>query len=152
PIGDDGSEQRKHADLFMGSIVQPAMDELKLRVVRADQIGSPGMITSQVIEHIKRSRLVIADLSTLNPNVFYEMALRHACRLPVVKIIRKADRIPFDTNQVRTVVIDTSDIYTLVPKIATYQAEIAAQARSAIENPENAGNPISIFYPSFWKA
>jgi hypothetical protein len=151
PIGDEGSEQRKHADLFMGSIVQPAMDELKLRVVRADQIGSPGMITTHVIEHLKRSRLVIADLSTLNPNVFYEMALRHACRLPVVQIIRKADRLPFDTNQVRTVVIDTSDIYTLVPKIATYQAEIAAQARAAIENPENAGNPISVFYPAFWK-
>lgn len=151
PIGEEGSEQRRHADLFMGSIVQPAMDELGLRVVRADQIGSPGMITSHVMEHIKRSRLVIADLSTLNPNVFYEMALRHACRLPVVQIIRKTDRIPFDTNQVRTVVIDTTDIYTLVPKIATYQAEIAAQARAAIENPENAANPITIFYPAFWK-
>ena len=151
PIGEENSEQRKHADLFMGSIVQPAMDELNLRVVRADQIGSPGMITTQIMEHIKRSRLVIADLSTLNPNVFYEMALRHACRLPVVQIIRRADRIPFDTNQVRTVVIDTTDIYALVPKIATYQAEIAAQARAAIENPENAGNPISIFFPAFWK-
>ncbi|HEX8697057.1 MAG TPA: hypothetical protein VF746_31855 [Longimicrobium sp.] len=151
PIGEEGSEQRKHADLFMGSIVQPAIEELGLRVVRADQIGSPGMITSQIIEHIKRSRLVVADLSTLNPNVFYETALRHACRLPIVQIIRKVDRIPFDTNQVRTVVIDTTDIYTLVPKIATYQAEIATQARAALEDPENAGNPISVFYPAFWK-
>ncbi len=151
PIGDDGSEQRKHADLFMGSIVQPAIEELGLRVVRADQIGSPGMITTQVIEHIKLSRLVVADLSTLNPNVFYEMALRHACRLPVVQIIRKVDRIPFDTNQVRTVVIDTTDIYALVPKIATYRAEIAAQARMALEDPEHAGNPITVFYPKFWQ-
>ena len=117
PIGADDSEERKHSDLFMSSLAQPALDELGLTVVRADQIGEPGMITTQVLEYLKRSRLAIADLSYLNPNVFYEVALRHALRLPVVQLIRKADRLPFDVNQSRTLVFDTSDIYTLVPKL-----------------------------------
>jgi hypothetical protein len=150
PIGSDDSEERKHSDLFMSSLVQPALEELGLTVIRADGIGEPGMITSQILEYLKRSRLAIADLSYLNPNVFYEVALRHALRLPVVQIIRKADRLPFDVNQARTLVFDTSDIYSLVPKLQTYRAEIATQARKALEDPESVGNPVSVFYPGFY--
>ncbi|WP_157610101.1 hypothetical protein [Variovorax sp. Root434] len=151
PIGADDSVERKHADLFMSSLVQPALAELGLTVVRADQIGEAGMITTQVLEYLKKSKLAIADLSYLNPNVFYEVALRHALRLPVVQLIRKADRLPFDVNQSRTLIFDTSDIYSLVPKLQTYRAEIANQARKAIEDPESVGNPVSVFYPDFYK-
>ncbi len=151
PIGSEDSVERKHSDLFMSSLIQPALDELGLVVVRADQIGEPGMITTQVLEYLKRSKLAVADLSYLNPNVFYEVALRHALRLPVVQLIRKADRLPFDVNQARTLVFDTSDIYSLVPKLQTYRSEIATQARKAIEDPESVGNPVSIFYPEFYK-
>lgn len=150
PIGSEDSVERRHADLFMSSLVQPALEELGLSVVRADQIGEPGMITTQVLEYLKRSRLAIADLSYLNPNVFYEVALRHALRLPVVQIIRKADRLPFDVNQSRTLVFDTTDIYSLIPKLQTYRAEIASQARKALDDPESVGNPVSIFYPDFY--
>ena len=151
PIGSEDSVERKHADLFMSSLVQPALEELGLTVVRADQIGEPGMITTQVLEYLKRARLAIADLSYLNPNVFYEVALRHALRLPVVQVIRKADRLPFDVNQSRTLTFDTTDIYTLIPKLQTYRAEIANQARKALEDPESVGNPVSVFYPEFYK-
>ncbi|MCS4236810.1 hypothetical protein [Stenotrophomonas sp. BIGb0135] len=150
PIGAEDSVERRHADLFMSSLVQPALEELGLTVVRADHIGEPGMITTQILEYLKKSRLAIADLSYLNPNVFYEVALRHALRLPVVQIIRKSDRLPFDVNQARTLVFDTSDIYSLVPKLQTYRAEIATQARKALEDPESVGNPVSIFYPDFY--
>jgi hypothetical protein len=151
PIGSDDSVERKHADLFMSSLVEPALEELGLKVIRADKIGEPGMITTQVLEYLKRSRLAIADLSYLNPNVFYEVALRHALRLPIVQVIRKADRLPFDVNQSRTLTFDTTDIYTLIPKLQTYRAEIANQARKALEDPESVGNPVSIFYPDFYK-
>ncbi len=150
PIGEEGSEERQHADLFMGSLLEPALDELGLTVVRADSIGEPGMITSQIMEYIRKSRLAIADLSYLNPNVFYEVALRHACRLPTVQIIRKTDRLPFDVNQVRSIVVDTTDIYSLVPRLPTYRAEIATLARKAIDDPESVGNPITVFYPGFF--
>ncbi|GAP98537.1 hypothetical protein [Leptolyngbya sp. NIES-2104] len=151
PIGDEDSEQRRHSDLFLSSLVEPAVSELNLRVIRADKIGQQGLITTQIIEHVRRSRLVIIDLSFLNPNVFYEMALRHACKLPVVHIIRKADQVPFDVSQSRCIIIDNTDIYSFVPKIQTYQAEIATQARKALEDPEHRGNPITVFYPEFWK-
>lgn len=151
PIGADDSVERKHADLFMSSLVQPALAELGLTVVRADQIGDAGMITTHILEYLKKSKLAVADLSYLNPNVFYEVALRHALRLPVVQMIRKADRLPFDVNQSRTLIFDTSDIYSLIPKLQTYRAEIANQARKAIEDPESVGNPVSVFYPDFYR-
>jgi Rad3-related DNA helicase len=137
-----------HSDLFLGSIIEPAMEELGLTVVRADQIGKPGMITSQVLEHVLKSRLVIADLSFHNPNVFYELALRHVSRLPTVQVIREADPLPFDLDQFRTIRINTNTIYTLVPKLAIYRAEVANQARRALEDPDAVDNPLSLFYPN----
>ena len=149
PIGEEGSEQRKHSDLFLGSIVEPALEQLGLNVVRADAIDKPGTITRQIIEYLLKCRLVIVDLSFHNPNVFYELAIRHAARLPVVQLIRSSDRVPFDLNQIRTIKIDTSDIYTLVPKIETYRSEIANQVRRALDDPDSVDNPITTFYPNF---
>lgn len=147
-IGDDDSEERKHSDLFLGSIVEPSIEPLGLKVVRADQIAEPGMITGQVIEHIFKSKLVVADLSFHNPNVFYELALRHIARLPTVQIVRKGDRIPFDINQFRTVVVDCTSIYSLVPKLETYQADIRNHARSALADPNVVDNPVVNRFPN----
>jgi hypothetical protein len=149
PIGEPTSERRQHADLFLSHIVEPAMEEFGLRVVRADQIGKPGLITTQIIEHVIKAKIAIADLSYHNANVFYELSLRHALGLPTVQIIRACDSIPFDLNQVRTIQIDTTSIYTLVPQLATYKSEIANQVRRALNDPEATDNPLTIFYPKF---
>jgi hypothetical protein len=148
PIGSDDSEERQHSDLFLSSVIEPALAGFGLDVVRADKISQPGMITSQVLEHLLRSKLVIADLSFHNPNVFYEMALRHATKLPIVQICRKCDRLPFDVNQVRTIVLDTTDIYSLVPRLETYRSEVASQVRAALDG-QGSSNPISVFFPGF---
>jgi hypothetical protein len=150
PIGGDDSEQRKHADLVFGSLIEPALTELGLRLVRADRISSPGMITSQVIEHIVKSKLVIADLSFGNPNVFYELALRHATRKPAVQLIRKGDKLPFDVGQFRTIQIDMTDIFTFVPQLDLHRSEIARQCRLALDAGGEAESPLSRFYPNFW--
>jgi hypothetical protein len=77
---------------------------------------------------------VVVDLSFHNPNVFYELCLRHATRLPTVQVKRTADTVPFDLNQYRTVSIETRDPYGLVPKIQTYTAEVANQVRRALQD------------------
>jgi len=117
-------------------------------VVRADKIDKPGIITRQIIDYILRSRIVIADLSFHNPNVFYELALRHMIRRPVVQIIRSGDRIPFDINQMRTIAIDTTDIHSLLPKVDVYRSEIATQVRRALDETEETDTPISLYYPT----
>lgn len=143
PIGQEGSPERKHSDLFLSSIVEPAIEPLKLRVVRADKIDKPGIITTQIIQYLLRSRLVIADLSFHNPNVFYELAIRHMAKKPVVQIIQQGDRVPFDVGQVRTIVIDNSDIYSLIPQLDIYRSDIATQCRRALDAPDEVDNPLS---------
>lgn len=145
PIGEDGSEQRKHADLFMGSIVEPALNKLGLKVVRSDTINSAGMITSQIIEHLFKSKLVIADLSFHNPNVFYELSFRHSLGKPVIHLIRSCDSIPFDIHGFRTIRIDDSSIYAFVPQIESYQAAVSAQARQLLDDENPVDNPITSF-------
>lgn len=108
------------------------------------------MITRQIIDYILHSRLVVADLSFHNPNVFYELALRHAVRKPIVQISRGVDRLPFDIGQVRTVVVDTTDIYTLVPQLDSLRAQISAQVRATLAEGAEVENPLSIFAPDFW--
>lgn len=141
PIGDDGTEFRAHSDIIREYLIEPVMEEFGLTVVRADGISKPGMITAQILDYIAHSKLVIADLSFHNPNVFYELSFRHVLRRPTVQLIRSVDKIPFDLSQHRTVVIDTS-LYGFRPREESYKAEIATQVRAALEDPDNADNPI----------
>lgn len=151
PIGSDGSEPRRHADVFLSNIVEPAIEALDrgFHVVRADHIEHPGLITAQVIEHLFRSALVVADLSFHNPNVFYELALRHASGKPTVLISRSSDRLPFDVSDVRTVQLDTTDIWSFVPQMETWRAEITRQARRALDDNDGGANPLATFFPSY---
>jgi hypothetical protein len=120
------------------------LEKTDLDVVRADKIGDPGMISEQVIQYLLHSALVIADLSFHNPNVFYELAIRHMIGKPTVHIIRKEDPIPFDLKDFRTIEIDTTDKYDLVAKLDTYRAEIANHVRIATSGTEGS-NPVRVF-------
>lgn len=144
PIGDEDSDIRKHSDLMLENIVSPALEEFGLTVVRADKISKPGMITKQILKYITNSKLVIADLSFHNPNVFYELAIRHMKGLPTVHLIRAADSVPFDISGFRTIKLDMSSIFTLVPQLDTYKSEIAAQVRNILSE-ENIDNPVYEF-------
>jgi hypothetical protein len=63
--------------------------------------------------------------------------------------MRSQDHIPFDLHQARTITIDCTDIYSLVPKIDSYRVEIANQVRRALEDPDATDNLITAFYPAF---
>ncbi len=148
PIDQEGSEQRKHSDMVLEALIRRGLDR-DWDVVRADQIASPGMISGQVVEHLLNSGLVIADLSFHNPNVFYELALRHAVGKPTVHLIRRGDSIPFDLKDFRTITIDTTDKYELVAKLDTYRAEIANHVRQAVAEGVESSNPVRTFAKGF---
>jgi hypothetical protein len=76
---------------------------LGYKVDRADKLSKPGIITSQIIERLIKDELVIADLTGANPNVYYELAVRHAARKPFVQMICKGETLPFDIAGMRTI-------------------------------------------------
>jgi hypothetical protein len=131
PIGAEDSDVRRRADGVRDYIVKPAAEELGLTPVRADDIAQPGQITLQVIEHVLTAKAAVADLTGANPNVFYELAVRHTARLPVVLIAHDEDRdkLPFDIAQMRTVFYDHQDLKSA----ADCRTQIAAQLHEALE-------------------
>ncbi len=103
PIGEPNSETRIRSDKVLKHIIEAAAKDNGLVAVRSDLISAPGIITSQIIRHILNDRMVVADLSDHNANVFYELALRHAFRKPLVQLISSDQRIPFDVQGTRVV-------------------------------------------------
>jgi hypothetical protein len=110
PIGEPGSETRKRSDLVLKHVFERALEPLGYTVVRADKISQPGLITLQVIERLLNAQLVLADLTGHNPNVFYELAVRHAAEKPVIHVIDSSEVIPFDVSGLRVIKFDHRDL------------------------------------------
>jgi hypothetical protein len=105
PIGDPGTPTRGHADWLLDEIIAPVFEEhfKDFEVIRSDKITQPGMIDSQVINHLLDDDLVIADMSLQNANAFYEMGLRHMERKPIIHMFRQGEVIPFDVKPYRAI-------------------------------------------------
>ncbi|CAK7025874.1 hypothetical protein [Saezia sanguinis] len=103
PIGSGNSDIRREADGLVDAVITPICDEFNLRTIVAHRMPSPGSITQQVIEHVLEAKLVIANLTRLNPNVMYELAVRHAARLPVISIADETTQLPFDIRDDRII-------------------------------------------------
>lgn len=131
PIGEEGGDIRRRADGVRDYIIRPAVAELRLSAVRADDIAQPGQITLQVIQHVLEAKAAVADLTGANANVFYELAVRHTARLPVVLIAHVDDRtrLPFDIAQMRTIFYDHQDLKSAADR----RGQITAQLREALE-------------------
>ncbi len=148
PIGEELSEERKHADTMLKHLIEPVLKDAKLRAVRADKISKPGHITKQVIEHIAFCKLCITDMSFKNQNAHYELGVRHAFKLPSVQIIRKGDKIPFDVQQGRTIIIDTSDPYTIMDRMESARNELAEHVKALLSGSKNQEeSPITMYLP-----
>jgi len=138
PIGEQGSEIRERSDKVLEYIVEEAMSEFDYSVTRADQMDEPGSITNQVIQKTVNSELVVADLSGHNPNVFYELAVRHATGKPYIQLIEEAESIPFDIADVRTINYGLG-----VEEADIAKKDIIAQLESLESEDPEFDNPIS---------
>lgn len=102
PIGDDTDPIRRHIEGVIDAAITPALGE-EYDIVVAHKIGEPGSITKQVIDKVYHSKLVIANLTNRNPNVMYELALRHATGKPVIMIAERGTPLPSDIIMQRTI-------------------------------------------------
>jgi hypothetical protein len=148
PIGEDDSNERRHANMILKHVIEPVARELGYVARRADQIEKSGLITKQIFEHLAKSKLCVADLSFNNPNAFYELGIRHLCKLPTVQMIRKGDKIPFDVSQGRTIRIDMTDVYTVMESVDSARKELMQHLKTVLA-PEYKGedNPVNTYLP-----
>lgn len=90
-------------------VVKPVCASLGVSAVRADDSYGPGLIIADVARQIDESKLVIAEITPANPNVYYEVGYAHAKNKPTILIAdRKLERLPFDISPFRTLFYENS--------------------------------------------
>jgi nucleoside 2-deoxyribosyltransferase len=97
------------------------------------------MITDHMIAEILESDLIVADLSFLNPNVFYEVGIAHSVEKPVIHIAHRETKLPFDNIGMRAVTFDPTDWHSQ----AEARKQIAEFARNALAQGSAISNPIT---------
>jgi hypothetical protein len=107
PIGAEGSDVRELADLFLEDLVRVALPAPGYDVMRADEDGSPYAITSAMMGRLLAADFCVADISGLNPNVMYELALAHAAGKRVIIMTSDIGPMPFDIKDMRTITYST---------------------------------------------
>ena len=120
---------------YYEKIYKPAIEKAGLKPMRADaDIFGTGKIMDQVWNGIKSAKVLVAELTSRNPNVFYELGLAHALKKPVVLISSGEGDVPFDLKHIRVIYYDVNDPFwgnKLMDKVAE-------NILSAIQNPEEA--------------
>jgi hypothetical protein len=81
--------------------VKPALVGLGVRVMKADDLFTPTPIIEDIWEYISRSRLIVADVTGRNPNVFYELGIAHTVGKDVIILTQNEDDVPFDLRHLR---------------------------------------------------
>lgn len=95
PIGKDGSEVREKMDGICKAVIIPVLDSFDYKLIRPQEMFTND-ITTNIVELLLKSDLVIANLTGLNPNVMYELAIRDGLKKPVVIIAEDGTDLPFD--------------------------------------------------------
>ncbi len=104
-------------------LIVPALEQAGYEVVDPSTTGANN-IHAEIIEHLRDDDLVLADFSTLNPNVLYEAGIRTAVNKPLVPIAEVGTKLPFDTTTINTLFYDPGlspwDLKTKVPELAQH--------------------------------
>lgn len=93
----------EYEELF-NEVIVPVCDNMGLEAFRASQTYYPGLVIADIQRQIRESRVVIAEITPVNPNVYYEVGYADAIGKPVILIAdgAKLDQLPFDVRAFRT--------------------------------------------------
>lgn len=133
-------------DRIYHEIIEPAIEQAGLECVRADEEMAGGIIHKPMFERLILCEYAVADLSTANANVFYELGLRHAMRpWSTVLIFADGGRLPFDVALLRALPYKltsdgvpanaSGDSKALMERLTSAQATATEDAKPATDSP-----------------
>jgi tetratricopeptide (TPR) repeat protein len=135
PIGLEGSETRQSANDFFELIVEPALEKYGFSVIRADRIAQPNLINTDIVKLVQEADLCLIDLTSNNPNVFYECGRRHETGKPFIQLVKSGEEsgLPFDVAGIRTVSYDVSSPRTARDSVLRLQEFIDTLVSSGFQ-------------------
>lgn len=137
-------ERKRDLDLLYGELIKPAVESVALpgkpgafvKCHRADKEPRPGEIVMHIVENLVLSEISIADVTGRNPNVFYELGVRHAVNDNTILLAQSEEDIPVDLRGQRYIIYqrDFQGGVRLRNEIVSAVAEIV-RSPSKIDNP-----------------
>jgi hypothetical protein len=118
-------------DEIYTEIVLPIFEDtsMGLKCYRADEIFGTTSIMNDIWESIRKSRIVIAELTGRNPNVLYELGLAHVLRKPAILLTQSMDDVPFDLRHLRCIV------YSLGPSgLRKLSSDLSSTLRASLDS------------------
>lgn len=126
PIGPAGSDIRARSDDIFKNLICHVCEGQGIKAQRAIENSRPGDITRQIVHSVLNADLVIADLTGHNPNVFYELAIRHLVGKPFIHMTDKPESVPFDIFALNAIRLDKASYGAM----RAAEAELASQIKS----------------------
>jgi hypothetical protein len=98
----------EHYREVYSEVYKPTCANLDLDCWRVDEIARPGSITRDIVEGILDSDVVIADLTSRSPNVFYELGIAHSTGNKTIMTAQSMADVPFDISNYRVLIYEQS--------------------------------------------
>ena len=120
--------------------------EAEFNLTNAGNLDNQQNIIQDIVEGIYQAEVIIADLTGLNPNVFYELGLAHAMDKKVIIITQDIGELPFDIKSYR------ANAYSLqFNKLPALIDELRKLLCGALDGSVKYGNPVTDYIPNFHK-
>jgi len=123
-------------------LIRPALEQVGYEVTRADSLLDQQNILADIVRGIASSDLIVADLTTRNENVLYELGLSHGLKRPTVLLAQSMDDVPFDLRSYRIQLYSTH-----FAKVGEFKAGLQKIASEHKGGRVRFGNPITEFHP-----
>lgn len=145
---DLSSKKKINLDAIYSDIIKPAVISCDYECIRGDEVLDSGLIDESMYYGILESDLVVADITTLNPNAIYELGVRHGVRrFRTIIMMESGDKFFFDLNHNRTLT------YTYHKNKKQYSEEVEAvkdrltKIIQEIDKHEQIDSPLYKFIP-----
>ena len=137
-------------DQVFEKAIEPAIVRAKLSAIRGDRENTGGIIHTAMFARLLLTEFVIADMTTANPNVFYELGVRHTARpYTTIPVFATIGAPPFDVNMVRAIPYDLTDGELGDEAAAALIDTLVARIERAVKGPVVEDSPLFALFPNF---
>lgn len=142
PIGSK-EDYEKYKGIYEHLIKKPVEGAgLELNCIRADEVSESGAIIKDIVKRLYEADIVIADLSTLNANVCYELGVRHTLKGGTIMITDDIKTIPFDLKTYRVLQYSRD-----IVEAEDFKQNLKKFLIAVLEDPRSKDNPVLDYLP-----